>query len=148
MVMQIFYPPVEVEVVWLCNYVYDKQSNIFAVFHPFEPKKFLRPFGQEECLKKFFSWPRASWARVQKQRFGKLSQSLDKVLVWRAETHYANLFVASFCIKLTQNYYFLNLKWSKKIDWPIFGFSAAIGLTKTARHMGAWLHEMAIFFIK
>ena len=30
----------------------------------------------------------------------------------------------------------LNSKWSKKIDRPIFGQSAAMHMTKTARHMG------------
>ena len=30
----------------------------------------------------------------------------------------------------------LNSEWSKKIDRPIFGLSAAMRLTKTAHHMG------------
>ena len=30
----------------------------------------------------------------------------------------------------------LNSKWSKKIDRPLFGRSAAMRLTKAARHMG------------
>jgi hypothetical protein len=55
----------------------------------------------------------------------------------------------NFFHKNDQNLFsILNLKLSKKFDRPIFGWSAAMHLTKTARHMGPLLHEMANFFIK
>ena len=56
---------------------------------------------------------------------------------WRPKLTMPILARINFCIKMTQTYFaFLIQNDQKKFDRPIFGRSAAMRLTKTARHMG------------